>query len=122
MQSDIVQLYRDHSRIKQLIPSSESAMEIAKELSISRGWRERCSAAVVVKEFGLLEQIPILIETFKLNPEINSCRCFTEMIHYLKPAAALQYLEAMKSACLNDERGRVLIRKIEDAINKLHQP
>ncbi|HCB49755.1 MAG TPA: hypothetical protein DEP47_09575 [Chloroflexi bacterium] len=117
----IQQLYRQLDTVKSLIQSKEHAVEVVRKLSQSAGWRERCSAALVVTEFRLGEQIPLLVETFKSNPEIHTCRCFTRMITEVLHQTGLQYLVTMKESCNIDARGLVLIKEIDNAIQRIQK-
>jgi hypothetical protein len=121
MDSDILQLYRQPGRVKELVRTRERATAVVLELGCAPGWRERCSAAVVVEAFRLGEQIPGLVETFKANPEIRTCRCFARMISQTLGRAGCEYLVAMREACAADARGMVLVRNLDDAIRQLEK-
>ncbi|MNL61517.1 hypothetical protein D3C87_1854500 [compost metagenome] len=82
---------------------------------VSRGWRERVTAAKVICAFRLEEFVAPLVETFPAGPETYTASAFSSMLSSVRTPENDRLLAVLRDACPSTNYGKYLLEVIEKA-------
>jgi hypothetical protein len=115
----VVKLYLGewHSSVREaaLIVNADEATHFVAELTKSTGWRERVTAAKIIRAFDLHEFIAPLINTFASNPENYTAAAFSQLISSSTVPEKDALLNEMQKACPKTPYGDHLLELIKKA-------